>query len=201
MKSPLKDKYGRNLSVAKAAPKVKNRLAAYWLELRTALIWWLSFLPSHGLRRFFVRLSGVRIGAASYIHSGLRLYDPSRVHIGTGTIIGYNATLDGRDDLRIGDHVDIASDVMIYNGQHDVHSAGFDPVFKPVTIENYCFIGPRAIIMPGITLNEGAVVAAGAVVTKDVAPHTIVGGIPASKIGERQPKELHYLLGRPRLFQ
>ena len=86
---------------------------------------------------------------------------------------------------------------MIYNNQHDIHSADFHTTSKPVTIEDYVFIGPRAIILPGVTIKKGAVVAAGAVVTKDVEEYTVVGGIPAKMITRRRAKDLHYILGRP----
>jgi Acetyltransferase (isoleucine patch superfamily) len=68
-------------------------------------------------------------------------------------------------------------------------------------IEDYVFIGPRAIILPGVKIGKGAVVAAGAVVTKDVAPFSVVGGVPAKIIGERKIKNLSYKLGRARWFR
>ena len=127
--------------------------------------------------------------------------DPSGVEIGEDTIIGNHAFLDGRAKLKIGNHVDIASNVMIYNAQHDIHSDDFHAIEEPVTIADYVFIGPGVIIQPGITIKKGAVVAAGAVVTKDVEPFMIVGGVPAIKIGERKNSDPHYKLGRARLFQ
>ena len=68
-------------------------------------------------------------------------------------------------------------------------------------IGDYVFIGPRAIILPGVKIGRGAVVAAGAVVTKDVPEKTIVAGVPAETIGERRVKEFNYRLGRARLWQ
>ena len=82
-----------------------------------------------------------------------------------------------------------------------MYDPGFRAIAQPVIIEDYVFIGPRAIILPGVTLGKGAVVAAGAVVTKDVEPFSIVGGVPAKVIGEREPKELHYRLGRAAWFR
>jgi maltose O-acetyltransferase len=97
--------------------------------------------------------------------------------------------------------VDIASQVMIFNSQHDINDPHFGAITAPVTIEDYVFIGPRAIILPGVTIGRGAVVAAGAVVTKNVAPGTVVGGIPAKPIATRKLTSYNYRLGRPRLFQ
>ena len=74
-------------------------------------------------------------------------------------------------------------------------------VSSPVEIGDFVFIGPRAIILPGVKIGRGAVVAAGAVVTKDVSEYMVVGGVPAEVIGERGVKDLNYRLGRARLFQ
>jgi acetyltransferase-like isoleucine patch superfamily enzyme len=95
----------------------------------------------------------------------------------------------------IGRNVNLSSEVLIRTAQHDYQSPDFKTVFHPVKIEDYVWLGPRCIILPGVTVGEGAVVAAGAVVTKDVEPYTLVGGVPAKKIGER-PKNLQYTLGK-----
>ncbi|PWU23622.1 acyltransferase [Candidatus Cerribacteria bacterium 'Amazon FNV 2010 28 9'] len=150
----------------------------------------------------------MRIGKGSTIHMMARIYDPYHIVIGNDTIIGERASLDGRRQrvdsqggLVIGDHVDIASEVMIWTSEHDLKSPRFLPIEEKVVIEDYVFIGPRAIILPGITIGRGAVVAAGAVVTKDVAPLTIVGGVPAKPIAKRPESQLDYTLGRARWFQ
>jgi maltose O-acetyltransferase len=72
---------------------------------------------------------------------------------------------------------------MIYSQEHDLSAEDFGAHGATVKIGNYVFIGPRAIILPGVTIGDGAVVAAGAVVTKDVEPYVIVGGVPAKVIG------------------
>jgi acetyltransferase-like isoleucine patch superfamily enzyme len=158
-------------------------------------------LPIYTVRRVIFALSGVHIGKGSVIHMGCKFFYPPGVRIGKDTIVGDGAFLDGRASLTIGNHVDIASSVMIYNSEHDINSLTFEAVEEPVEIGDYVFVGPRAIILPGVKIAKGAVVAAGAVVTKDVAEYEIVGGVPAKKIGERSNKTPDYVLGRARLFQ
>ena len=189
--------------------KIIRRLTAIYLELITGFLWWcVGFMPFHHLRRFFYRLFGMKIGPGSTIHMMARIYDPRQIRIGQDTIIGEKATLDGRrqlpgskGELIIGNHVDIASEVMLWTSQHDIRAVNFAAIEKPVTIEDYVFIGPRSIVLPGVTIGQGAIIAAGAVVTADVAPGQIVAGVPAKAIGQREYKNLNYHLGRARWFQ
>ena len=166
----MQDKTGKKLSTAQVITKGTNRVSAIILELTNFVLHIVGCIPSHHVRRFFYRLAGIKIGRGSSIHMGARFYEPDNIRIGKDTIIGEYAVLDGRDELIIGDHVDIASEVMIYNSQHNIHSDHFaaveDVTRQKVVIEDYVFIGPRAIILPGVTLGKGAVVGAGAVVTK-----------------------------------
>lgn len=202
MPSPFKDRMGQDLSWSQANQKITTRLYNYWLDLKLAILWrCISYIPFHSIRNTIFRLSGVKIGPKSTLHIGARFYQPRNIQIGEGTIIGDHVTLDGRDQLTIGNHVDIASQVMIFNSHHDIHSPDMRPINEPITIGDYVFIGPRAIILPGATIGKGAVVAAGAVVTKDVPPKQIVAGVPAKPIGQRQLKNPNYRLGRFRLFQ
>ncbi|MDD5147106.1 MAG: DapH/DapD/GlmU-related protein [Candidatus Daviesbacteria bacterium] len=197
----FRDRMGKSLTAAEASRKIANRAYNWILDLELLLVTWAGLVPSHLFRLFFYSLAGVKIGKGSRIHIGARFFYPVNVRIGEGSILGDNIFLDGRDKLIIGNHTDIASGVMILNSEHDINSEDFHAISSPVEIGDYVFIGPRAIILPGVKIGKGAVVAAGAVVTKDVGEFQIVGGVPAEVIGERKSKDLHYRLGRARLFQ
>lgn len=181
--------------------KIVRRIDTILLEFEVFILHLVGCMPLHHVRRFFYRLAGVRIGSGSAIHTKATFYNPHNITIGKDTIIGEGVVLDGRDKLVIGDHVDFASEVMVYNAEHDIESPTFAAKMAPVTIGDYVFIGPRAIILPGVTIGKGAIVAAGAVVTRDVGEFEIVGGVPAKVIGERKNRDLHYKLGRAAWFR
>lgn len=197
----IKDKTGKKLSSKEAGVKIINRLYNCWLDFKLMKLRWTGCIPSHLIRKAIYRVSGVKIGKGSTIHMWANFFQPKNIEIGEDTIIGDHAFLDGRAKLVIGNHIDIASSVMIYNSEHDVSSKDFKAIESSVEIGDYVFIGPRVIILPGVKIGKGAVIGAGAVVTKDIPPFKIVGGVPAEVIGERKNKNPQYKLGRARLFQ
>ena len=197
----IRDKQGRKLTVGQVIKKGFNRVYNYFLDLELMLLRWVGHVPFHSVRRFFYSLAGIKMGRSSAIHMWANFFQPKNISIGEDTIVGDHAFLDGRATLTIGNHVDIASSVMIYNSEHDLESEDFGAREEVVEIGDYVFVGPRAIILPGVKIGKGAVVAAGAVVSKDVDDFDIVGGVPAKVIGERKNKNPKYVLGRARLFQ
>ena len=174
--------------------RLGSKLYWLWYDARDFAAEVTGWLPSHilrlGLYRHFLH---VRIGTQSNIHFRCRMYRPAGIRIGNHSVINREVLLDGRMSLFIGDNVSISEGVAIFTLEHDPQSPTFANRGNPVQIENYVFIGARAIILPGVRIHEGAVVAAGAVVTEDVLPYTIVGGVPAKPIGNRQ-QDLAYSL-------
>ncbi|EKD80607.1 MAG: hypothetical protein ACD_40C00051G0002 [uncultured bacterium] len=201
MQFPLQDKHGKDLTWKEGMNKVTSRFESYLLDFGLMILHVTTWIPLHSVRNWIWRLSGMTIGCCSTLHTGVRVFDPRGITIGEGTIIGFSCFIDGRERVTIGNHTDIASEVMIYSQEHDLTAPDFHAVGSPVKIGDYVFIGPRAIILPGITIGDRAVIGAGAVVTKDVDPGIIVGGVPAKLIGERTLKNPKYKLGRFKLFQ
>lgn len=141
-------------------------------------------IPLHFVRLLFYRLL-FKIGYKSSILMNVEIWHVDRLHIGNHSTINAKSVIDSRGGLYIGNNVNIAGYVQIWTAQHDVDS----PIHQ--TIGDYVWIASRAIVLPGVTLGKGAVVAAGSVVTRDVPPYTIVAGNPARKIKDRN-KDLIY---------
>lgn len=154
----------------------------------------IAVLPFHFLRIFFLRILRAKIGNKVGLYRGFEIRSPWKIQIGNNTIIGHNAMLDARMGLVIGSNVNLSNEVMIWTLHHDYNSRDFAQTGDLVVIEDYAWVCSRAIILPGVRIGKGAVVAAGAVVTRDVAPYTVVGGTPAKKIADRN-NDLVYNLG------
>lgn len=159
----------------------------------------LSHFPSHHFRNFILRtFFGLDLKKNVVLYSGFLIRSAKKISVGKGTVIGYNCELDGRKGLSIGENVNISSDVKFYTLQHDYNDKNFRAVGAPVQIGDFAWISVRVIILPGVIIGKGAVVAAGAVVTKDVPDYSIVGGIPAKIIGQRN-NNLDYCPAQHRL--
>ena len=183
-----------------------NLFAAHVLNFATNHV--ISHVPSYAVRRaWYGRVMGVRMGTGAAVQLGCYLwsYGPrsnrrNGTSIGARTIVNRGCCLDARSGLRIGDDVSISPEVAILTTQHDVANRDFALQGRAVVIEDHVWIGMRAMVLPGVTIGRGAVVAAGAVVTRDVAPLDIVAGVPARPVG-RRPLDPDYRLEHPPLFE
>lgn len=145
-------------------------------------------IPSRHVRLWILKFMGARIDSNVSMFASVNIRNVKGLTIKEGTSIGPKVLLDARKGLNIGKNVTIAYDAIIWSLHHDYNSTDFRADGAPVVIEDYAWICSRAIILPGVRVGKGAVVACGAVVTKDVPPFTIVGGVPAKLIGDRNNK-------------
>lgn len=139
----------------------------------------LGRVPCHAYRNWILKhIYRMKIGKKAVLYGGFEVRAPWKIEIGEGTIIGDECKLDGRNGLKIGRNVNFSTGAWIWTEQHDLN----DPLFRsndsggPVVIGDRAWISSRAVILPNNTIGIGAVVAAGAVVTKSVPPFYIVGG-------------------------
>jgi acetyltransferase-like isoleucine patch superfamily enzyme len=164
-----------------------------------------SHLPSFTLRRlWYQRALGVVFGtgAGIYLNCDIWFYGPGQVRrtgfrLGAHSRINRRCLIDARGSLCIGDNVSISPEVVILTAAHRVHDPEFRVETREVVIEDNVWIGTRAVVLPGVTVGRGGVVAAGAVVTRDVPPMTIVAGVPARTVGQRAAEAAEYVLEGP----
>ena len=123
------------------------------------------------------------------------------VHIGTGSVINQGCYLYTTGGLVLGDHVSVSAGVWFVTGTHDLHAPDFPDLYKPIVVGDHAWIGVRATILAGVTIGEGAVVMAGAVVTRDVESFAVVGGVPAKPVGTRALRDPSYELAFRPLFE
>lgn len=136
-------------------------------------------------RRLLYRIAGFRIARSASIHT-VRFFTFGKLEVGANTTVNHGCYLDSRRGLTIGSDVVIAHDTKIYTLGHDINSADFSTKGAPVHIEDHAVLFSNVLVMPGVTVGRGAVVLPGCVVTKDVAPMSIMGGNPAVVKGMRR---------------
>lgn len=157
-------------------------------------------IPSRRFRMTYYKLSGIKVGKDVSICRNTELLATEKLAIGNGVNIGWRCTIDARGGIEIGDNVVIASDSIVLTADHDVNDTDFTARYRSITIKDRAWICTRSTVLGGVTIGEGAVVAAGSLVTKDVEAYTIVGGVPAKVIGYRN-KDINYEIPKaPFLF-
>jgi acetyltransferase-like isoleucine patch superfamily enzyme len=152
-------------------------------------------IPFANIRLCFTRMY-VKLGAHSNVLPNVRILTSAlkrqQIQIGNNCIINPDCILDGRvGQIIIRDNVDIGRGTWIFTLEHDPHSDYHVTKSGDVVIEDNVWIASRVIILPGVTIGRGAVIACGAVVTKNVPPMSIAAGIPAKVIGNRDSKLLY----------
>jgi len=174
-----------------------NNIKKHLKGCRQGIVWWLSTvlipsLPSKNLRYYGYKFLGMQLADNVKFYAGTHVRNCRGISIEDGVNIGPKVLLDGRMGLHIGKCAVIAYEAIIWTLNHDYNDENFKGKGAPVEIGAYSWICSRSIILPGLTIGEGAVVASGAIVTKDVPPYSIVAGIPAKIIGKRERKEWVY---------
>ncbi len=152
----------------------------------------INHIPSYTIRHaWYRRLLGWYIGPKAAVLMGQHVQmagvrtSGKKVYIGKGTVINQGCLLYTTGGILIGENVSISAGAWLVTGTHDMNDPQFPDSYKPITIGDYAWIGMRATILGGITVGPGAVIMAGAVVTHDVPPYAVVGGVPAKVVTQR----------------
>ena len=147
----------------------------------------LTHLPAHWIRAIYLNnLLLARFGRHTNVQMRCKFLNGRRVTLGDRNVVNFGCLFDGRSyNITTGKNVSIGPEATILTLGHELQSPDFDDKGGNVIIGDRVWIGYRALVMPGVTIGEGAVVAACSVVTRDVEPYAVVAGMPAIKIGER----------------
>ena len=151
-------------------------------------------IPSRHIRKWFYQLLGAKIGKNTFPCRRVEVLLPLGLELGDRVAVGWFAELDARGGITVGNDTNISSHVKLITGSHDVDDPGYTADFQPIKVGHHCWIGTGAIVLQGVTIGDGAVVAAGAVVTKDIPKYEIWGGVPAKYIRDRS-EDLVYEIG------
>jgi len=147
----------------------------------------ISHILVSSIRMFWYRnVMKFNIGDRSSIFQDFKVAGRRNIDIGDHCVVNNSCRFDNRFPIKIGNNVSITYGTSIFTKGHDVD----DPLFRtkgaPVIIEDYVWIAAYAIILPGVTIKQGAVVLPGSVVAYDIAEYHIVGGNPAKFVRERE---------------
>ncbi len=154
------------------------------------IVWTLFYRPTprwcmNGWRCFLLRIFGAKIGQGVRIQGTAKVWQPWKLTIGDNSWIDGGVSLYSVDEISIGSNVVVSELAFICTASHDISSPVFELVMKPIVVKDCAWVCARATVLMGVTIGEGSVVAAGAVVTKNTEPWAVVGGNPAREIGTR----------------
>ena len=177
----------------------KSRGATSWSTKEAVIIrlweaFWFLFLrwtPKrfNRLRLLCLRLFGAKIHGRPFVFSSARIYAPFNLELGDRACLGPSVNVYCLGYVILGVRAVLSQESMLCGGTHDLSSPRMPLLIGDINLGADAFVGARALILPGVAIGEGAVVAAGAVVTKDVEPWTVVGGNPARVIKKRVLKD------------
>lgn len=137
-------------------------------------------------RARLVRLFGAKLEPHVLLFRSVRIFAPWNLECGTEVCFGPRTEVFCKGKIVIGSGVIISQDSYLCTGTHDYRSPKFTPVTRPITIGDNCWLAAKVSVMPGVTIGEGTVVGACAVVTKDLPPWSVAVGNPCRVVGKRE---------------
>lgn len=186
----------RRTPVRRAPPDAADKARrALWGAVRF-LLFAPSPTPLHGLRRGLLRLFGARVGLRVAVYPSVRIFAPWRLRLDDGATVGPGATLYSVAPIALGPRAVVSQGAHLCSASHDHTAADFALVAAPITLEADAWVAAEAFVGPGVTIGEGAVVAARAVAVRSVPARTVVAGNPARPVGRRPAGVRNILPGR-----
>jgi len=148
-----------------------------------------QLLPSSSIRARLLRLFGAEIGTGVVIKPGVRVKYPWLLSVGDHTWIGEDCWIDNLGPVQFGNNVCVSQGTYFCTGNHDWSDVAFGLIVLPIHVHDGAWICARATVLPGVTIGEGAILAAASVATKNIPAFAIHAGNPASFVNSRRLKE------------
>ncbi|WP_370390823.1 WcaF family extracellular polysaccharide biosynthesis acetyltransferase [uncultured Winogradskyella sp.] len=145
-----------------------------------------SWAVCNRLKRLLLRVFGAEVGKGVVIKPSVQIKYPWKLKIGNHCWIGEGVWIDNLDEVTLGDHVSISQGALLLCGNHNYKSATFDLMVAPIVLDEGSWVGAKAVVCPGVTLQSHAVLAVGAVATKDLEAYGIYQGNPAVLVKKRR---------------
>jgi len=146
-------------------------------------------LPISSIKRTLLRLFGAKIGKGVVLKPKVNIKYPWKLSIGDYTWIGEKVWIDNLDQVTIGKNCCLSQEAMLLCGNHNYSKTSFDLIVQPITLKDGSWVGAKAVVCPGVTLNENAILAVGSIATKNLDSNSIYQGNPATKIKDRVIKK------------
>jgi putative colanic acid biosynthesis acetyltransferase WcaF len=160
----------------------RGRLVRAVWYLTSLLLFESGWFPFSGPKSWLLRCFGARVGAGLVIRPRVRIKYPWRLTVGDHCWIGQSVWIDNLADVELGSHVCVSQLVYLCTGSHDYRRRTFDLLTGVIRVDDGAWLGARCLVLGGVTVHANAVVAAGSVVTRDVARAAIVAGSPAKPL-------------------
>ena len=173
----------------KATKYTRKENAARVLWAFAKVIFRLIPRPFYRVRAIILSCFFCKIGARVHVSNTADIFAPWNLAIGDDNAIGNNAKIYNLGPMEIGSGVTVSQGVHLCGGSHDYNDPAMELLKLPITIEHDSWVCADAFVGPGVTIGHNAIVAARAVVTKNVDAFEIVGGNPAKTIKSREPVE------------
>jgi putative colanic acid biosynthesis acetyltransferase WcaF len=182
---------GRERAAARADPYLapahglRNRIARAAWELARLALFRLSPRPCHAWRAALLRLFGAKLGRDCHVYPSARIWAPWNLACEDVVAIADEAIVYNPAPVRLGSHCVVSQQAYLCGAGHDPADPAFRLVSAPIEVGAYAWICARATVQMGVRVGEGAVLALGAVATRDLEPWTVYGGVPARALKRR----------------
>jgi putative colanic acid biosynthesis acetyltransferase WcaF len=170
-----------------AFPLTNRLLRAVW-EVVYVIFFRTSPRPFHAWRVFVLRCFGATLGKNCHIYGRARIWAPWNLTCDDHSTIGDEAIVYNPARVTVGSHAIISQQSYLCGATHDYEDPRFPLIALPISVGSYAWICARATVQPGISVGDGAVLALGAVATRDLEAWTVYAGVPARRVRRRQPR-------------